>query len=111
MGNFKFKSNILSLNIDGNLFEVTMTPDFSGKLKELSAEAGIMARGIIGTPSSGSAEVSAFLSYIIDTLVGEGTTDIIFRSRERDVFDLYDIISYICDEFSDYRLARLNDNV
>ena len=110
MKELKFHPGILSLRIAGKEFQVKPDSCFAEQLSLLAEEAGRRAAIAASSKATGE-EILEFLSYAIDSLVGEGTIELLFGEEEPDLFDLCDILSYLCDCFSEYRrerLARLN---
>ena len=96
---FRFKSSVLTLDIEGEIFKIEMTKDYLNRMNVCAKECNRRADEIKnhGERHDGSAE--AILSGIIDELLGEGATDRIFFCREKDLFDLCDVLIYICESF------------
>ncbi len=97
----------LSLNIGGHVFKVQATSRLAERVRLLAGEASEKADEARENCEGDFRGVEDFLRCIVDTLIGEGTVDTVFGSDEPDVFDLCEIISYVCDEFSSYRRRRL----
>lgn len=98
----------LVLNISGHTFTILANSDLAERVALLAGEAALRADAAHESGEYDIGGVCGFLCRIIDSLVGEGTVETIFGDDEPDVFDLCDIISYICDEFSAYRRRRLS---
>ena len=94
------------LNINGKEFSFIADSDFAQRLSELASEAGKRAKDC---KEHGDTEVdaSAFLSYAVDTLIGDGTVEQIFGDILPDPIDLCDVLGYIADAFHAYRKKRL----
>ena len=106
MTGFRFKPSVLTLDIEGETFDLEMTRDFFDKMDKLSEECG--KRSLLLRESGGKSDGSneLFLSGIIDGLLGDGATERIFFGRKRDIFDLCDVLIYVCDECARYQKAR-----
>ncbi len=112
MNNFDFYNGYISLLIGGNEFSIKPDSNFANTLAALSKEADI--RADLAKHNGGYTKTSDFLCHVIDSLLGDNSCNLIFKDSEPDIFDLCDIISYICDSFSEYRnfrLSRLNKTV
>ncbi len=96
----------IPLCINGKEFSFIPNSEFAERLSALADEAGKRAEEC---KSSGedTCEASAFLSYAVDTLIGDGAVEKIFGDTLPDPFDLCDILGYIADAFHSYRKRRL----
>lgn len=111
MNNFDFCNGYIPLFIGGNEFLIKPDSNFAKTLSSLSKEADV--RADLAKHNGSHKKTSDFLCYVIDSLLGDNSCNRIFGDSEPDIFDLCDIISYICDSFSEYRsfrLSRLNKN-
>ncbi len=95
------------LNINGKEFSFVADSEFARRLSDLAAEAGKRAKDC---KECGDDEIdaSAFLSYAVDTLIGDGAVERIFGDILPDPLDLCDILGYIADAFHAYRKKRIN---
>lgn len=108
MTEFRFKSNLLTLYIEGHIFEIEMTNEFLQKMNEYSALCGERAEYIKNSGEKKDGLAEELLSEIIDKLLCEGAVDQIFYGRKRDIFDLCDVIIYICDECERFQSKKLS---
>lgn len=108
MTEFRFRSKLLTLYIEGHIFEIEMTNEFLQKMNEYSALCGEKAEQLRSSSVKQDGVAEAILSEIIDKLLGEGAVDQIFCERKRDIFDLCDIIIYICDECERFQSKKIN---
>ncbi len=93
--------------INGQEFSFLPDSDFAGRLASLAAEAKERAENC--TEEEGDeCGASAFLSYAVDVLIGDGAVEKIFGDTLPDPLDLCDVLGHIADAFHIYRRARIN---
>ena len=107
MTGFRFRSNLLTLDIEGHIFEIEMTNEFLKKMNEYSALCGEQADYLRDGGSGKDGAAEDLLSSIIDRLLGDGASDMIFDGRKRDLFDLCDVVIYICDECERFQSEKI----
>ena len=113
MLNIDKDDSLISLNINGHVFTIRADSELAERVAMLAGEASVKADNARECDERDISGVCGFLCRIVNTLIGENTVETVFGDEEPDVFDLCDIISYVCDEFSEYRrkrLKRLNEN-
>lgn len=98
---FEFKSNVLELNIAGNIFEVDLSKDdLPNNMANISNE--ILEKG----KDIKSSEDAKNMGYkFIDTLLGAGASDKIF-DKNKSYMDCLDVIVFILSEIQDYQKSR-----
>lgn len=104
MNNYTIKDSKIPLSINGIAFSFNADSEFSKKLAALADE---VSRKKDESKNEDEVDVSAFLSYIVDSLLGDGAVEAIFGDILPDPLDLCDIISYVADAFGDYRRRRI----
>lgn len=104
MNNYTTRDNCIPLSINGVAFSFNADSEFSKKLSALADEVSNKKKD---SESDDEVDVSAFLSYIVDSLLGDGAVERIFGDILPDPLDLCDIISYVADAFGDYRKRRI----
>lgn len=107
MKNLLIEAPEIPLCINGKEFSFIPDSDFAEHLSLLAKEAGERAEECKDTGED-TTEASAFLSYAVDTLLGDGAVEKIFGDVLPDPLDLCDILGYIADAFHAYRRRRLN---
>ena len=107
MKNLITKAPEIPLCINGKEFSFIPDSDFAERLSLLADEAGKRAAECEDERED-LTEASAFLSYAVDTLIGDGAVEKIFGDVLPDPLDLCDILGYIADAFHSYRRSRLN---
>ncbi|MBQ7125113.1 MAG: hypothetical protein IJO00_01985 [Clostridia bacterium] len=106
MKELNLSSPAITLYISGNVFTINPDSAFAETVAILSNEAECQAS--LAEGSSGYSGARGFLCHAVNTLLGKNAINTIFGSSEPDLFDLCDIISYVCDRFAEYRKARIN---
>ena len=106
MKELNLSSPAITLYISGNVFTINPDSAFAETVSALSNEAACQAS--LASGARGYSGARGFLCHAVNTLLGKNAIDTIFGSSEPDLFDLCDIISYVCDCFAEYRKARLN---
>ena len=106
MNNLIIEAPKIPLCINGKEFSFIPDSDFASRLSMLANEAGKRAEECKESGED-ECEASAFLSYAIDTLIGDGAVDKIFGDDLPDPIDLCDILCYIADAFHSYRKRRI----
>ena len=107
MNELILKKVTLSVRINGIDFPFIADSEFAMKVSALAKEATKRANFCAITGSNDGIEASEFLSYAVDTLIGEGSTKKIFDSQHPDPVDLCDILGLIADVFHNYRMERI----
>ena len=106
MKNLIIEAPSIPLCINGHEFSFVPDSGFAEKLSLLADEAGKRAEESKGKGED-LCEASAFLSYAVDTLIGDGAVETIFGDVLPDPIDLCDILGYVADAFHSYRRRRL----
>jgi len=106
MQSFKFNSNTVTLDFNGKLFDVCMDSDFSRRMKALAKECDQRAKAICDEGCN-TENVGEFLTSMINSLLGQDAADSILEGRVYDIYDLCDILVYICDAYSEHSQKRL----
>ncbi len=106
MKGLELPSGTIELFISGHSFTIKADSSFAETLSQLSEDAEY--RAMLASESGSYSKTTEFLCYIIDTILGKGSVEAIFSEAEPNVFDLCEIIDYVCDEFSKYRKNRLD---
>lgn len=106
---FRFKKMILPIDIEGMRFDIEMTAKFGAKLRYLAQKSLREADAIekIKDPGTRNARTVSFLSGVIDAILGDGAIERIFSDRTPDLFDLSDMLLYICDTYNEYQQRRI----
>ena len=107
MNNLIIEAPRIPLCINGNEFFFVPDSEFAERLSHLASEAGTRAEEC-KDKGEDACEASAFLSYAVDTLIGDGAVEKIFGDVLPDPIDLCDILGYIADAFHSYRKRRLH---
>ncbi|MCC8023375.1 MAG: hypothetical protein LIO46_06340 [Clostridiales bacterium] len=109
MGAFQFQTNTLELDIAGHKFSLNAgSPDFLEKISTFADQARDQAEAIDEAEDISSIlnQANRFFTDTIDGLLGQGATDQIFSGREKNYYDLVDIIAYIQEEFQRFQQTR-----
>lgn len=106
MNNLVIETPKIPLSINGKEFSFVPDSEFAERLSLLADEAGKRAEECKETGED-ACEASAFLSYAVDMLIGDGAVEKIFGDVLPDPIDLCDILGYIADAFHSYRRRRL----
>ena len=107
MNELIIKKVTLNVRINGMDFPFIADSEFAMKVSSLAKEATKRANLCAITGCGDGIEASEFLSYAIDTLIGEGSTKKIFDTQYPDPVDLCDILGLIADVFHSYRRERI----
>ena len=106
MKNLIIEAPKIPLCINGKEFSFIPDSEFAERLSMLADEAGKRAEECKETGEDLN-EASAFLSYAVDTLIGDGAVEKIFGDSLPDPIDLCDILGYVADAFHSYRRRRI----
>ena len=99
---------IINIKVNGLQFGFIPDTIFASKLSQLANEASRRAALCKMSGANDGNEASRFLSYVVDTLLGEGTVETIFGDTAPSPFDLCEIIDTISCEFHSYVKNRLD---
>ena len=106
MNNLIIEAHTVPLCINGHEFSFVADSEFAERIAALADEAGKRAEKCKETGED-ACDATAFLSYAVDTLIGDGAVDVIFGDSAPDPIDLCDILGYISDAFHAYRKRRI----
>ncbi len=98
---------ILSLSIEGRKYTFQADSAFAEQVAILAEEAERRADMASADSRQNASEVAAFLSYAIDSLLGNGTVATVFGENEPEILSLLDILDGIMETFRQYRAGRL----
>lgn len=102
MGKLQLQDSVLHLDIDGNLFDVALTPQFIRALQDIGQNAA-------SVPLTGGAEdvsaVGDWMSNSLDQLLGEGAAQKIWGDQPN-LIAFVPIIKYIMDESAEVMNAQ-----
>lgn len=90
------------ITINGKDFSFTADSEFAEKLSLLASEAEKLA-----DEGASLTDASAFFSYAVDLLIGDGAVERLFDKDLPDPLDLCDVLGYISDAFHSYRRNRI----
>lgn len=107
MNELIIKKVTLSVTINGIDFPFVADSTFAMKISSLAKEALKRADICAFTGCDDCIEASKFLSYAVDTLIGEGASMKIFGTDIPDPADLCDVLGLISDVFHNYRRERI----
>ncbi|WP_087064766.1 hypothetical protein [Intestinibacillus massiliensis] len=95
---FEFKKRGFPVEVAGHPFTLETGTAAARKLEAFGAEAKRLA-GELPKTAEGMETAWGFLAGTLDGLLGDGATDTIFAGREHDLFDLVDVLTYLCDAY------------
>ncbi len=128
---FRFESNVLTLDIEGEAFTIEMSNDYLKSMRRYARECGIYAdiveerrarqekelrenrrnpeviEALERKMEEEDAKAEAFISGMIERILGKGAVEKIFFFREKNLFNLCDLLIYICDECIRFQTERL----
>jgi hypothetical protein len=108
MKELNLDSGVLRVKVDGKELSFRCDTEFAENAANLAEEAERRAMLAKAHNKNTPYETSAFLSYAIDTLVGDGTVETLFGEDLPDAVALCEVLSLIIDAFDEYRRARLS---
>lgn len=97
MSSFKFKNSGVKVDIEGWKYTVSfskITPDFMGKLGEEMVEES--------KKNLSSEEEIRYIDSKIDSLLGPGSSERIFKDREPSGFERVAVLEFIMNEITKY---------
>ena len=97
----------LTVNINGVDYSFVADHEFALKISSLAKEAEKRAEFCAFIGCDDFYEASKFLSYAVDTLIGEGSSFKIFGTDFPDPIDICDVLGLIADVFHSYRRERI----
>lgn len=109
---FKFKNNLLELEIAGKKFEVdvldkALLDDYIPLQKRAEKFNKEIQAGTKEQNVEAVAELMEIQAAAIDTFLGEGATLEIFEQRKINLLDLVDILGFINDEVDKFQKQNL----
>ncbi len=97
---------LIPVCLEGKRFTFRADSDFAACVARLAEEAMEQAEN----DNSGDRdypEVAAFLCYVIDSLIGDGTIEELYGEETPDLFTLLTLLDAIIEAFDGYRKRRL----
>ncbi len=107
MKELKLDPGILSIAIEGRDFTFRADSAFAERVAELAREAERRIVMASAEERHDAVEVAAFLSYAVDSLLGDGTVEAIFGEEMPEILSLLDILDVIMNAFHAYRASRI----
>ena len=107
MKKLNLNPGILSVSREGHDFTFRADSAFAERVTELAGEAERRTAMAAAEGRHNEAEVTAFLSHAVDSLLGEGASDIIFGEDTPEILTLLDVLDVIMNAFREYRAARI----
>jgi hypothetical protein len=97
----------LTVNVNGVDYPFVADHEFAMKISSLAKEALKRADICAYTGCDDCVEASKFLSYALDTLIGEGSSYKMFGTDIPDPVEICDVLGLISDVFHSYRRERI----
>lgn len=102
MSKFKFRNNTLTLEIEDEVFEITME-DFINTNRFLD----IAKRAEDLQDSKNKEDILNLIREIVDEILEEGATDKIFKNRPLNISDGIDLIIFLNQEINKFKAEKL----
>ena len=101
---FQTGQNRLILEINDKEYKVSVTEDLVKKFREKQVELVALKDDI------GAGEVISVVKEIVELILGEGEFNVIFKENENniDVYDVIDLVNYLCEEFEKFKAKKVN---
>lgn len=103
----KLDTGILTVSFEGHDFSFRSDSAFAEQVADLAEEAERRAVMASAEDRHDPVETAAFLSYAVDSLLGDGTIETIFGEDLPEILPLLDILEGIMEVFHQYRTARI----
>lgn len=107
MKELQLNPGILSVSIEGHDFTFRADSAFTERVAALAGEAERRTAIAAAEGRHNEAEVAAFLSHAVDSLLGAGASDTIFGGDVPEILSLLDILDVIMNAFREYRASRI----
>jgi hypothetical protein len=107
MKELKLDPALLEIAIEGQIYPFRADSAFAERVAELAGEAERRSAMASAEDRNDPVETAAFLSYAVDSLLGDGTVEAIFGEDIPEILPLLDILDGIMTVFCDYRAARI----
>ena len=106
MAKFKFRNNLLKLEIEDEVFNVDITNfEASDKLVKIAQDA--LKIGEDGNKPENIEMMILMIEEAIDTILGKGATKRIFKDRKINYLDMIDLLAFITEEITNFRSEKL----
>jgi hypothetical protein len=101
---FQTGQNRLILEINDKEYKVSVTENLVKKFREKQVELVALKDDI------GAGEVISVVKEIVELILGEGEFNVIFKENENniDVYDVIDLVNYLCEEFEKFKAKKVN---
>jgi hypothetical protein len=99
MKNFKFRSNVIEVDIEGHQFVIEPTPDLTERVVEFEKKW----LGMVSDAENGIVENERVISQckiVIDVILGAGAFEKIFTGRVQNIEDCTDVAVFIFNEIA-----------
>ena len=106
---FRFKSNVVSLNLCDRQYELTVDEDTVRICDRIRSDAKEYLKKLKADNTDTDATVSeicGFFKGCIDSLLGEGVAEEVFGTRQMKLFDLTDLLSFILAKIGEFVVER-----
>jgi len=107
MKELKLDPALLAIAIEGHVYTFRADAAFAERVAQLAGEAERRSAMASAEERNDPVGTAAFLSYAVDSLLGDGTVETIFGADIPEILPLLDILDGIMTVFCDYRAARI----
>lgn len=106
MAKFKFRDNTLKLEIEDKTYNVDIS-NFEQSEKLITIAKDAVKIGDKGNSEKTVETMLMMIQDAIDTILGSGATEEIFKDRKVNLLDLLDLLAYITEEITEFRSNKL----
>lgn len=106
MAKFKFRDNTLKLDIEDKVYNVDIS-NFEQSEKLITIAKDAVKIGEQGNSTETVETMIRMIEEAIDTILGSGATEEIFKDRKVNLLDLLDLLAYLTEEINNFRVDKL----
>ncbi|MBY6916057.1 DUF6673 family protein [Clostridium botulinum] len=107
---FRFaERNIINIEIEDNTFKVQYNQELLSNITAISVKAQEVSRTLKDNDAESINNACKVVREGIDTILGNGSSEKIFKGRDKDIMESIDVLMYIFDEINKFKNKKLSE--
>ncbi|MBN1052195.1 hypothetical protein DV092_09100 [Clostridium botulinum] len=107
---FKFaERNIINIEIEDNTFKVQYNQELLSNITAISVKAKEVSTTLKDNDTESINNACKVVCEGINTILGNGSSEKIFKGRDKDIMESIDVLMYIFDEINKFKNKKLSE--
>lgn len=107
---FRFaERNIINIEIEENVFKVQYNQELLSNITAISIKAQEVSKTLKDNDTESINNACKVVREGIDIILGNGSSEKIFKGRDKDIMESIDVLMYIFDEINKFKNKKLSE--